>query len=95
MKGGDDEEFELWYRNEHARILATLTFVVGDLYLAEEVVDEAFVRAYDKWERVKSLESPAGWTYKVAINLVKRRSRRLTKEYGPLASSPGANPLFR
>ena len=95
VKDKDDSAFELWYRTEHARILATLTFVIGDLCLAEDVVDEAFVRAYDRWERVSSLESPAGWTYKVAINLVKRRSHRMTREYGPSASSSGesAAPL--
>lgn len=93
MKGKDDSEFEHWYRTEHARILATLTFVIGDLYLAEEVVDEAFIRAYDKWERVRLLGSPAGWTYKVAINLVKRRSRRLTRQYGPLVNSPAESAV--
>ena len=88
MRVEDDSAFELWYRTEHARILAILTFVIGDMYLAEDVVDEAFVRAYDKWERVRSLESPAGWTYKVALNLVRQRSHRMTRKFGPPANSP-------
>ena len=88
MRVEADSAFELWYKAEHARILASLTFVTGDLYLAEDVVDEAFVRAYDKWERVRSLESPAGWTYKVALNLVRQRSHRMTRKFGPPTNSP-------
>lgn len=78
----DDSEFETWYRSVHPQVLATVSLVVGDLYLAQDVVDEAFVRAYDKWQRVQKMESPAGWTYKVAINLLKRWSGRLKREYG-------------
>ncbi|TAN23356.1 MAG: hypothetical protein EPN30_07485 [Actinomycetota bacterium] len=72
----------------YARILAILTFAIGDMYLAEDVVDEAFVRAYDKWERVRSLELSAGWTHQVALNLVRQRSNRMIRKFGPPTSSP-------
>lgn len=83
MKTEDDSEFESWYSAEHPRILSTLALMTGDLYLAQEAVDEAFVRAYDRWSKVRSLDSPAGWTYRVALNLVRRYSRRANRVFGP------------
>ncbi len=83
MKNEDDSEFESWYSAEHPRILSTLALMTGDIYLAQEAVDEAFVRAYDRWSKVGSLDSPAGWTYRVALNLVRRQSRRANRVFGP------------
>lgn len=64
-------------------MISTLALMTGDIYLAQEAVDEAFVRAYDRWSKVRSLDSPAGWTYRVALNLVRRHSRRANRVFGP------------
>ena len=46
-----------------------------DRDLAEEIADEAFARAYERWDRVGAMESPEGWTYRTALNLGKRSRR--------------------
>jgi RNA polymerase sigma factor (sigma-70 family) len=73
-------EFEQWYEGEHPRLLTSLTVAAGDLHLAAEVTDEAFARAYERWTRVSSMESPAGWTYITALNVLRRRARRRSIE---------------
>ena len=50
--------------------------VFGDPDLARDVADEAVVRAYERWDRVGSMANPAGWVYRVAINIGRRRHRR-------------------
>lgn len=72
--GGPD--FEAWYTAEHPRLLASLTVAAGRVDLAAEVVSEALARAYERWSRVGKMESPAGWTYVTAVNLLRRRGRR-------------------
>lgn len=72
--GGDD--FEQWYAGEHPKVLTALVVAVRDESLAAEATDEAFVRAYERWGRVGAMASPAGWTYRTALNLVRRRHRR-------------------
>lgn len=72
----EDAGFSAWYRGEHPRLLASLVFIAGDVDLAREATDEAFARALLHWNRVHALASPGGWTYRVAVNLVKRRHRR-------------------
>ena len=59
-------------------VSATASF--GDPHLAREVADEAIARAYERWGRVGRMGSPEGWTYRVAINLGRKRLRRTAIE---------------
>jgi len=72
----DDTTFATWYRVEHPRLLAALTIVTRDLHTAQDVTSEAFARALAAWARVGAMDSPTGWTYRVALNLARRRARR-------------------
>jgi RNA polymerase sigma-70 factor (ECF subfamily) len=76
-----DDHFERWYTGQHPRLITALTVIVGDGSLAAEVVDEAFARAYERWSRVGQMESPEGWTYRTAINTLRRRQRRRSLEH--------------
>ena len=77
---GTDESFEAWYAWQHPRLLATITLAAGDADLAREVTDETFVRSLERWSRVSAMDSPGGWAYRVAINLLRRRQRRAALE---------------
>jgi RNA polymerase sigma-70 factor (ECF subfamily) len=72
--------FTAWYRNEHPRLLATMTIVTRDLHTAQDITAEAFARALAAWKRVSAMDSPTGWTYRVAVNLARRRARRAAIE---------------
>lgn len=74
------DSFDGWYRAEHPRVLGLLTVVAGDADLAREVAAEAFVRALERWDRVEAMDSPAAWTYRVGVNLLRRRLRRVAFE---------------
>jgi RNA polymerase sigma-70 factor (ECF subfamily) len=76
----EDAAFAAWYRSEHPRLLATMTIVTRDLHVAQDVTAEAFARALAAWKRVSAMESPTGWTYRVAVNLARRRARRAAIE---------------
>ena len=43
---------------------------------AEDVAQEAMVRACFHWKRVRGMERPEGWLYATAFNLVRRDRRR-------------------
>ncbi|HWI02437.1 MAG TPA: sigma-70 family RNA polymerase sigma factor [Acidimicrobiales bacterium] len=76
----DSAGFERWYRAEHPRVLAALSVVARDPDVAQEVTAEAFARALQRWERVGEMDSPGGWTYRVALNVLRRRARRAALE---------------
>ena len=75
-----DDAFAAWYRTEHPRLLAAMTVVTRNLHVAQDVTSEAFARALASWKRVSVMDSPAGWTYRVALNVVRRRARRAALE---------------
>jgi len=82
------EPFDDWYRVEHPRLLASMLLISGSLDEAREATDEALARAYERWARVGAMESPGGWTYRVAVNLLRRRGRRRSLEQRLLARRP-------
>ncbi len=75
-----DLDFERWYLREHPLVLTALAVAGGDVEIAREATDEAFVRAYERWAKVRMMESPGGWLYRVALNELRRRFRRQTLE---------------
>jgi RNA polymerase sigma-70 factor (ECF subfamily) len=77
--------FEGFYRAQHGPLVASLLLFTGDAELAREAADEAFARALARWPRVGTMASPGGWTYRVALNLVRRRGRRRALERRLLA----------
>ncbi len=79
------DDFEAFYRAEHARLVTSLLLATGDADVARDAADEAFVRAWQAWRRVQAMDSPSGWTYRVALNVVARRARRAALEQRLLA----------
>ncbi len=76
----DVVDFASWYRREHPRLASTLVVVAGDVGTAAEAADEAFARAYERWDRVGVMDSPGGWAYRTALNVLHRRRRRARLE---------------
>lgn len=71
--------FEDFWRAEHVSVARALAFTLGDVQLAAEATDEAMARAFQHWARVGTLESPAGWTYRVGLNWSRSVLRRVRR----------------
>jgi len=83
------------FREAHGPAVATLARMFGDLTLAEDAVQEAFVAALRHWPRQGIPSNPAGWIVTAARNRAVdevRRAARGRELYGKLAvtSSTGA-----
>jgi RNA polymerase sigma-70 factor (ECF subfamily) len=72
--GGID--FTTLYETQREGMARSLLVIGGDAEAARDAVAEAFSRAYERWPRVASMESPGGWVYRVALNELRRRMRR-------------------
>jgi RNA polymerase sigma-70 factor (ECF subfamily) len=72
--------FEEFYRAERSGILRSLVFTLHDPDLALEVTDEAFARAFERWDQLTDTGNRPGWVYRVALNLARNRWRRLSLE---------------
>ncbi|MBG6104942.1 RNA polymerase sigma-70 factor (ECF subfamily) [Micromonospora vinacea] len=67
---------EAVFRAEYGRAVAVLVRLLGDIDLAEEAVQEAFVVAVARWPTTGLPPSPAGWIITTARNRAIDRLRR-------------------
>jgi len=72
------------FRDEWARVVATMIRVTGDWDLAEECAQEAFARAVDRWESDGVPDKPGAWLTTTARNIAVDRLRRSTVERAKL-----------
>ena len=70
------QHIERIFRQESGRAVASLVRVFGDIDIAEEVVQEAFVIALQRWPTAGLPPSPAGWIITTARNRAIDRLRR-------------------
>ena len=66
----DDEQFVAEaYHASYRRLVGQMFVLCGDLGTAEDVVQEAFVRALDHVRTFRRTDNPEAWLSRVAINL--------------------------
>ncbi|MFL5614018.1 MAG: RNA polymerase sigma factor [Gemmatimonadaceae bacterium] len=69
-------DIERIFREEHGRAVAVLVRFFGDIDVAEEAVQDAFVAALERWPVSGTPASPAGWIITTARNRAIDRLRR-------------------
>jgi RNA polymerase sigma factor (sigma-70 family) len=73
----DADSFTTFYTAAHGHVLTAVHATLRDPHLAAEAVDEAFVRAAERWRSVQEVHNKEGWTYRVAINWATSWRRKL------------------
>jgi RNA polymerase sigma-70 factor (ECF subfamily) len=68
--------FETFFETEARTLFRRLCIVTGNSAEAEEVVQDAFLALWERWDRVGGLEDPTGYLYRTAMNVFRKRSRR-------------------
>ncbi len=71
-------DFADFYREVKNECLLTVLVSVGDRDTAQDLVDEAFARAWASWRTVSRHPAPAAWVVRTALNAgISRWRRRL------------------
>lgn len=71
--------FETFFEAERTRLLRALYLLTGNAQEAEEVMQDAFVAVWERWDRVSSMDDPTGYLYRTAMNRHRSRVRRVTR----------------
>ena len=88
--------FEELFQLEHARLFGTLCLATGDRWEAEELMQESFLKVWERWDRVRGHPDPAGYLYRTAFNLHRSRLRRVARAARrTVAVPPRADPFSR
>ena len=81
--------FEYFYQQEYPTVVALVYVLSGSRAGAEDVAQEAFLRAFRDWDRVGSYEHQAAWVRRVAANLATSGLRRRLVEARALTRLAG------
>jgi RNA polymerase sigma-70 factor (ECF subfamily) len=80
---GNEADFERLYQTSYGRILGTLTAMLGDRAAAEDCCQDAFERAYKKWDSWQPIAPAEAWVHRIAINAaVSYRRKMKLREVG-------------
>ena len=74
---GTQPSFEIFFENERIRLYGALFAITGSRQEAEDISQEAFLRVWERWDRVAALDEPVGYLHRIAMNVFRDRSRRL------------------
>jgi RNA polymerase sigma-70 factor, ECF subfamily len=70
------ESFEVFFVEQHVDLFGALYLITRNRCEAEEIMQDAFLNLWERWEKVSSLEDPVGYLYRTALNLFRKRWRR-------------------
>jgi RNA polymerase sigma-70 factor (ECF subfamily) len=97
-KGGDVHDFDSFYAGTAPSLVRQVHALTGDLAEAQDCVQEAYARAWQRWSTVGGYDAPAAWVRQVACRLAVSRFRRvqvgvgLLKRQGPPPVMPELDP---
>ena len=93
--GYEQSEFTRFYEDSWDACLRAVLASVGDRALAEDMVAEAFARAWTSWRKVSQYAAPRGWVVRTALNAgvswwrPRRRETPLADYDAAAATDPG------
>ena len=88
-------DFEGFCRREYPRLVGALGLYTGNAAVAEELAQEALVRAWRHWRKVSEADDPAAWVFVVGFNLAKSHLRRLRAEGRARRRLPRASEVLQ
>lgn len=68
--------FETFFDEHYPGALRALFLVTGNEQEAEELMQDAFLAVWERWDRVAMMDNPSGYLYRTAINKHRSAGRR-------------------
>jgi len=87
-------DFESFFRSERPRLLGSMLLITGSTHEADELVQEAFFKIWERWDRVGAMENPTGYLYRTALNAHRSAYRRAIRAAKRTLSPPTSADPF-
>ena len=69
-------DFESFFADHRDRLFGALWLVTRDRHEAEDLAQEAFLKVWERWDRVGAMDDPTGYLFRTGMNLFRNRRRR-------------------
>ncbi|HEV2458831.1 MAG TPA: RNA polymerase sigma factor [Ktedonobacterales bacterium] len=73
--GQEDGDFEGFFQAHEQAIFGYLWHITGDEQTSYDLAQETFLRAWQRFDRVRRYEQPRAWLFRVATNLASNHRR--------------------
>jgi RNA polymerase sigma factor (sigma-70 family) len=87
--------FDTFFEEEHERLYKALYFVTGNRHDAEELMQDAFMKLWERWHDAHRIDDPTGYLFRIALNGFRMRRRRATTAMRKLVPTVEERDLFR
>ena len=67
--------FEELFLDQHDRLYRALYFITGSSHDAEELMQDAFLKLWERWDSIGAIEDPVAWLFRVSLNAFRMRAR--------------------
>jgi RNA polymerase sigma-70 factor (ECF subfamily) len=71
------DDFDSFYSGTRQRVLSCVYLVTGDLGEAQDAVQEAYMRAWLRWDAIRRYDEPESWVRLVACRVATSRWRTM------------------
>jgi RNA polymerase sigma-70 factor, ECF subfamily len=94
----DEREFDVFYTDSYRRVVGQLFAMLGNFGEAEDAVQEAFCRAWQRRRRLSEYANPEAWVrtvaYRIAVSSWRKATHRVLahRRHGVEVDVPGASP---
>jgi RNA polymerase sigma factor (sigma-70 family) len=68
-------DFSTFFAEEHRGLFKALYFVTGNWADAAELMQDAFLKLWEQWDRIDRIEDPTAYLFRVALNGFRMRAR--------------------
>ena len=81
----ETDDFDAFYATTSDRLIGQVFAMTGDLSEAEDAVQEAYIRAWQRWPRISGYNNPEAWlrtvAYRIAVNSWRKARNRLAAHH--------------
>jgi RNA polymerase sigma-70 factor (ECF subfamily) len=92
--GPPARDFEEFFLSTRVGLYRALVVVTRDTDQADDLAQEAFCRALERWDRVSKMENPEGYVYRIALNQYFQAGRRIARTVTrAIRPATGADPM--
>ena len=95
---GAEQDFDDFYLGTVRKVTAQIVALLGNAQEAEDAVQEAYARAWQRWDSVSKMDDPAAWVrvvaYRIKVSAWRSAVRRVAahRRHGPPGDVPELSP---
>jgi RNA polymerase sigma factor (sigma-70 family) len=86
--------FDDFFDEEHENLYKALYFVTGNRHDAEELMQDAFLKLWEKWGEIHRIDDPTAYLFRVALNGFRMRRRRAALAIRKMIPIPESRDAF-